>query len=132
MPAAARPALAHGDYYRGNVRCVDRKIVALFDWDDACYWTLENELAWSVWEFAQADDAATLDLDRTRRFLDVYAASDGPVPLGNIDFIVPFIRDDIRTEIREAAAAAEVGLGVDQAYVDRSGAAFANLADLFL
>jgi aminoglycoside phosphotransferase (APT) family kinase protein len=122
----------HGDYYRGNVRCVGSRIVALFDWDDACYWTLENELAWSLWEFTQADDAATLDLDRARRFLDVYAANDGPVASGPLDFIIPFIRDDIRTEIREAAAMAEMGLAVDGAYVDRAQAAFANLASLAL
>ena len=103
-------ALAHGDYYRGNVRCVNRRIVALFDWDDACYWTLENELAWSLWEFAQADEAATLDLDRADRFLRTYSAHGGPVSLRDCSFIIPFIRDDIRTEIREAAAMAEAGL----------------------
>ena len=124
--------MTHGDYYRGNVRCVDGRIVALFDWDDACYWTLENELAWSLWELTQADDAATLDVDRARRFLDVYAAAGGPVSFGSLDFIVPFIRDDLRTEIREAAAMAEAGLAVDHAYVNRARSAFAALADVSL
>ena len=132
LAARAPAALTHGDYYRGNVRCADGEIVALFDWDDACSWTLENELAWSVWEFAQADDVATLDLDRARRFLDVYAASDGPVPLGDLDFVIPFIRDDVRTEIREAAAAVEAGIEVDRSYVDRSRAAFTTLSDIRL
>jgi Ser/Thr protein kinase RdoA (MazF antagonist) len=123
------PAITHGDYYRGNVRCVDHALVALFDWDDACYWTLENELAWSVWEFAQADDAAALDLDRAERFLRTYAASGGPVSIDDRSFIIPFIRDDIRTEIREAIALEERGEETDAAYVERSYAAFANLAD---
>jgi len=131
--ARFNPALAHGDYYRGNVRCVDHRIVALFDWDDASYWTLENELAWSVWEFAQADDDATLDLHRADRFLRTYSSYGGPVSLRDCSFVVPFIRDDIRTEIREAAAAAEAGVETDdQAYVDRSNAAFANLAAVTL
>ena len=125
-------ALAHGDYYRGNVRCVNRRIVALFDWDDACYWTLENELAWSLWEFAQADEAATLDLDRADRFLRTYSAHGGPVSLRDCSFIIPFIRDDIRTEIREAAAMAEAGLETDAAYIGRSNAAFAGLASVTL
>jgi Ser/Thr protein kinase RdoA (MazF antagonist) len=128
LSVTATPALAHGDYYRGNVRCVDHRIVALFDWDDLGVWTLENELAWSVWEFTQADDAATLDLSRARRFLDVYSASGGTAPLGDLGFIVPFIRDDIRTEIREAAAMAEAGHVPDPVYVQRSNEAFVNLA----
>jgi Ser/Thr protein kinase RdoA (MazF antagonist) len=126
------PALTHGDYYRGNVRCVDHEIVALFDWDDACYWTLENELAWSVWEFAQADKAPTLDVDRAEQFLRTYAAHGGPVSLSDRSFIVPFIRDDIRTDIREAAALAEAGIASDPGYVERSNAAFANLATVTL
>ena len=125
-------ALAHGDYYRGNVRCVNQRIVALFDWDDACFWTLENELAWSVWEFAQADEAATLDLDRSDRFLRTYSAHGGPVSLRDCSFIIPFIRDDIRTEIREAAAMAEAGLETDAVYNARSNAAFAGLASVTL
>lgn len=125
-------ALAHGDYYRGNVRCANRRIVALFDWDDACYWTLENELAWSVWEFAQADEAATLDLDRADRFLRTYSAHGGPVSLRDCSFIIPFIRDDIRTEIREAAAMAEAGLETDAVYIARSNAAFAGFASVTL
>lgn len=127
-----RPALTHGDYYRGNVRCADHRIVALFDWDDACYWTLENELAWSVWEFAQADDDATLDLTRAHQFLETYAANDGPVPLGDLGFIIPFIRDDLRTEIREAAAAEEAGLHNDPEYTRRSKEAFDRLAGVTL
>jgi Ser/Thr protein kinase RdoA (MazF antagonist) len=123
----ARRALTHGDYYRGNVRCADGRIVALFDWDDACYWTLENELAWSVWEFAQADSDATLDVERADQFLETYAGNDGPVALGDTGFVIPFIRDDIRTEIREAAAAAEAGLYHDPDYVKRLVAAFETL-----
>jgi Ser/Thr protein kinase RdoA (MazF antagonist) len=126
--ARFRPALVHGDYYRGNVRCRDHRIVALFDWDDAGYWTLENELAWSVWELAQADDTTTLDLDRAERFLAVYSAHGGPVSVRDRSFIIPFIRDDIRTEIREAAAMRDAGLDIDPAYVERSNAAFASLA----
>ena len=128
LSARFQPSLTHGDYYRGNLRCVNREIVAVLDWDDACYWTLENELAWSVWEFAQADDAATLDIDRADRFLNVYAASGGPVSIQDRSFIVPFIRDDIRTEILESIALAERGVESDAAYVARSYAAFANLA----
>jgi hypothetical protein len=85
-----------------------------------------------VWEFTQADAAATLDLTRARRFLDVYSASGGTAPLGNLGFIVPFIRDDIRTEIREAAAMAEAGHVPDPEYVQRSNEAFVNLADVVL
>jgi Ser/Thr protein kinase RdoA (MazF antagonist) len=132
LSASMTPALTHGDYYRGNLRCVNRRIIALFDWDDACTWTLENELAWSVWEFAQADGAATLDLRRARRFLDVYEASDGPAPLGDLGFIIPFIRDDIRTEIREAAAMNEAGYTPDPDYLRRSNEAFVNLEGVVL
>lgn len=132
LGAECAPALSHGDYYRGNVRCVNERIVAVFDWDDAGYWTHENELAWSVWEFAQADDSATLDLDRARRFLDVYSAQGGRVPLGDVGFIIPFIRDDIRAEIREAVATAEQRLAFDPVYQQRSFEAFKNLADLKL
>ena len=128
-----QPALTHGDYYRGNVRCLNHEIVALFDWDDACWWTLENELAWSVWEFAQSNESATLDLDRAHRFLRVYEAGGGPVAVRDRSFVIPFIRDDIRTEIREATALVEAGLESDDAaYIERSYAAFANLADVTL
>jgi Ser/Thr protein kinase RdoA (MazF antagonist) len=118
-------AVVHGDFYRGNLRCRNHSIVGLFDWDDARMWTLENELAWSVWEFAQVD--ATLDTIRARRFVDVYAAHSNPT-WHNLDFIIPFIRDHLRTEIRRAAARVELGLDIDSAYVARSRQAFVNLA----
>ena len=51
----------------------------------------------------------------------------------NRSFIIPFIRDDIRTEIREATALVEAGLESDgAAYIERSYAAFANLVDVRL
>ena len=63
----------------------------------------------------------------------VYAANDGPVSVLDRSFIVPFIRDDIRTEIREATALVEAGLESDDAaYIERSYAAFANLAKVRL
>ena len=65
-------------------------------------------------------------------FLHSYAAHGGPVSLSDRSFIVPFIRYDIRTDIREAAALAEAGIASDPGYVERLNAAFANLATVTL
>ena len=52
--------------------------------------------------------------------------------LRDCSFIIPFIRDDIRTEIREAAAMAEAGLETDDVHKALSNAAFAGLASATL
>lgn len=129
ITAAAQPALVHGDFYRGNLRVVDGRITALFDWDDARLLTLEYELAWSVWEFAQTDHEPTLDVERATRFLGAYAGAGGPVSLGDRRFVVPLIRDGLRREVRHAAALAEEGIAYDPAYIARAGAAFSRLRD---
>jgi Ser/Thr protein kinase RdoA (MazF antagonist) len=123
---------AHGEFYRGNVRCVDGRITAVFDWDDARYLSLEYELAWSVWEFAQSDTDATLDIRRATRFLDVYASADGPVTLGDRSFVIPLIRQGLRTEVRNAAVLAELALAYDPEYIARERTAFGRLANVDL
>lgn len=128
LSARATRALTHGDYYRGNLRCIDRRVVGLLDWDDATMWFLEYELAWSVWEFAQADEAAELDVGRARRFLAAYAG-DGPVSVRDVGFVVPIIRAELREEVRDARAAEEQGRRVDAEYTARAAEAFWRLRD---
>jgi aminoglycoside phosphotransferase (APT) family kinase protein len=125
-------ALTHGDFYRGDIRCTNGDIRAVFDWDDARYWSLEHELAWSVWEFTQSDADATLDIVRAVRFLDAYAGANGPVPLGDRSFIVPLIRHGLRREVRDAAARGELGLAFDAHYIARASAAFHQLSEVGL
>jgi Ser/Thr protein kinase RdoA (MazF antagonist) len=109
----------HGDVYRGNLLVDGGRLVGLIDWDDSRVGSLEGELAWSVWELAQAPDGDGLDVARAERFLSVYAASGGPAPT-ELELLIPLIRANLRREVREAARARAAGGMVDEAYVARA------------
>jgi Ser/Thr protein kinase RdoA (MazF antagonist) len=114
----------HADFYRGNLLCSEGRVVGLLDWDDARVSSREYELAWSVWEFAQAPEpGVTLDAGRAARFLTAYEET-GPVDVSDRSFVVPLIRAHLRFEVMRAAADRERGRPVDEDYVAREVAAF--------
>jgi Ser/Thr protein kinase RdoA (MazF antagonist) len=92
----------HGDYWRNNLIFNDEKIVGIIDWDDSRIASVERELSSAVWEFCADPVQGTLSVARAAQFLDVYAKHDGPVHLSDRSFIAPFIRDYLRSEIRQA------------------------------
>jgi Ser/Thr protein kinase RdoA (MazF antagonist) len=117
----------HADFYRGNLLCSDGRVVGLLDWDDARISSREYELAWSVWELAQAPEpGVTLDAGRAARFLTAYAET-GPVDVSDRSFVVPLIRAHLRFEVMRAAADRQRGMPVDEDYVAREVAAFDSL-----
>jgi hypothetical protein len=87
---------------RNNLLFRGDRIVGVIDWDDARIASVERELSCAVWEFCADPIQSTLDPLRAARFLDVYTAHGGPVPATDRTFIVPFIRDYLRCEIRRA------------------------------
>jgi len=123
-------ATIHGDFYRGNVLCRDKRIQGLIDWDDCRIGDLYQDLAWSIWEFAK--DAATgdrLDECRAMRFVNVYRQSAGPVSIDGLGFVVPLIRKHLRYEIRRDVAARENGEYMDEEYLAGQIRAFQSLKD---
>jgi Ser/Thr protein kinase RdoA (MazF antagonist) len=117
----------HADFYPGNLLCSDGRVVGLLDWDDVRVSSREYELAWSVWEFAQAAEPdATIDADRAAWFLAAYAET-GPVDVSDRGFVVPLIRAHLRYEVARAAAWQREGIEVDEEYVAREIAAFEAL-----
>lgn len=118
------PAPLHADFYPGNLLCSDGRVVGLLDWDEARISSREYELAWSVWEFAQArPPEVTLDASRALRYLEAYAGT-GPVDVTDRGFVIPLIRAHLRFEVVRATAEREAGQGVDETYVAREVAAF--------
>jgi Ser/Thr protein kinase RdoA (MazF antagonist) len=118
------PAPLHGDFYRGNLLCMDGEVVGLLDWDDALFGSREYELAWTVWELAQAPEpAVTLDSARAMRFLEAYAET-GPVDVAERGWVVPLIRAHLRFEVWRAAIEEGQGMQVDHEYIARNVAAF--------
>ncbi|HYH78956.1 MAG TPA: phosphotransferase [Longimicrobium sp.] len=118
------PAPLHGDFYRGNLLCAEGRVAGLLDWDDAGIGSREYELAWSVWEFAQARAPdTTLDSTRALRFLEAYAEI-GPVDVSDRGFVVPLIRAHLRFEVVRAEAERRQGAQVDETYIARNVAAF--------
>lgn len=123
LPAAP----LHGDFYRGNLLCAGDNVAGLLDWDDAVIGSREYELAWSVWELAQAPaPEVTLDPDRARRFLEAYAET-GPVDVSDRGFVIPLIRAHLRFEVWRAGIEEGQGMTVDHDYVARNVAAFEAL-----
>jgi Ser/Thr protein kinase RdoA (MazF antagonist) len=120
----------HGDFYRGNILCRDKRIQGLIDWDDCRIDELHQDFAWSIWEFAK--DAAAgdrLDEGRAMRFVDVYRQSAGPVSTDELGFVVPLIRNHLRYEIRRDVAARENGEYMDEEYLAGQIRAFQSLKD---
>jgi Ser/Thr protein kinase RdoA (MazF antagonist) len=120
----------HGDFWCNNLMFADGKISGILDWDDTRIGSLEREFAWTVWEFCADKKLAELDINRALRFLSIYRASGGPVPLKDISFIVPLVREHLRYEVRRVLGAAENGqaIGVDQlGYIASEERAFKNL-----
>jgi Ser/Thr protein kinase RdoA (MazF antagonist) len=102
---ATRPmGPTHGDYWYNNLIVKDEKIVGILDWDDARIASVERELSSAVWEFCADPVRGTLNAAQVTEFLDLYAKHGGPVLLSDRTFIMPFIRDHLRSEIRQALA----------------------------
>lgn len=114
----------HGDFYRGNLLCAGGEVVGLLDWDDAVFGSREYELAWTVWELAQAPEPeVTLDVARAMRFLEAYAET-GPVDVSERGWVVPLIRAHLRFEVWRAGIEEGQGMAVDHEYIARNVAAF--------
>ena len=124
--APRRPV--HGDFYRRNIHVTGSGALRLLDWDDARIDVLVSELAWSVWEFAHRRHE--LDMDRAVRFLLDYRAAGGPGY--DVEVIVPFIRDRLRTEILRSRSARAAGQYFDPNYEANEVKAFEGLRDLRL
>ena len=97
----------HGDFWCNNLLHDGSRVAAVIDWDDARLGSLDRELAWAVWEFCAEPGGAGLDAARADRFLDVYAAAGGPVPVEDRSFVVPLVREHLRYEALRAMGAAE-------------------------
>jgi len=118
----------HGGFSRRNIHVTDAGALRLLDWDDARIDVLVSELAWSVWEFAHRRHE--LDMDRAVRFLSAYRAAGGPGY--DVEVIVPFIRDRLRTEILRSRSARAAGQYFDPNYEANEVKAFEGLRDLRL
>ena len=120
LPAAP----LHADFYRGNLLCADGDVAGLLDWDDAAIGSREYELAWSVWEIAQAPaPEVVLGRERALRFLTAYAET-GPVGVTDHGFVIPLIRAHLRFEVWRAGVEERQGMAVDHDYIARNVAAF--------
>ncbi len=93
----------HGDYYRRNLLCAERRIVGVIDWHDAAVGPLALELAGATFELCR-DDHHVLDLDRADAFVMAYRAADGPVPDRELAMLLPLMRVWIRSDVRSSLA----------------------------
>ncbi|HEV3049412.1 MAG TPA: phosphotransferase [Longimicrobium sp.] len=91
--AGERPlatGLIHGDYYPDNLLEEHGRITGVLDWDECRPEWLVYELARATWEFCS--EGESLGLPRARSFVQAYCEAGGPVPEGEWDLLVPFIR----------------------------------------
>jgi Ser/Thr protein kinase RdoA (MazF antagonist) len=80
------------DYYSHNLLVQARQISGVVDWDECGPEWLAFELGWATWEFCSDKPTHRLNLAWTRRFLAAYREAGGPVPSGDFDLLLPFIR----------------------------------------
>ncbi len=94
--------VVHGDYWAGNILCVDARVAAVIDWAEARVDVQARELAWASWEFGHDPETRRLDIDRTRTFLAGYRAVSGRwhPRLGHI--LIPLMRIELRLHARYA------------------------------
>jgi Ser/Thr protein kinase RdoA (MazF antagonist) len=82
--------VVHGDYYRRNLLCRDRRIVGVIDWHEADVRPLIAEVAFAAWEMAHDDDLRFLP-DRARFFVNAYA-NEGPIKSWEYESLMPWMQ----------------------------------------
>lgn len=128
-PRSFITAPIHGDYYRGNLLCADRRIVGVIDWDESRIASFIDEVAWSAWEFGKTASGDDVDDARARAFLAAYGEAGGPWRPDDIDLVAPLIRWRLREEIARSRAAEARGESWDQDYREQELRAFERLRD---
>jgi hypothetical protein len=88
----------HGDFYRGNVLVDDGEIVAVIDWMDATLEPMEQEVAWSTWEFCRNEAGDGLIEPLAERFMRAYIEAGGPANVRAPFDPIPWIRRRLRLE----------------------------------
>ena len=117
-------APTHGDYYRRNLLCVNRRIAGVIDWHDSSIRPAALELAGATFELCRNDEHV-LQLDRADAFIELYRAAGGPVPNREVEFLLSLIRLWIRNDVRSSLAH---GGDVSDDYVAKQIRAFRELA----
>jgi Ser/Thr protein kinase RdoA (MazF antagonist) len=117
--------VVHGDYYRRNILCRDRRIVGIIDWHEVRRAPLMSELAFAGFEMAHDDDLSFLP-ERARVFLDAYRGA-GPIPSAEYGSLMSFMRLGLRDNARYAMDAARRGGLSDPEYIAMQARAFAAL-----
>nr|WP_299089083.1 phosphotransferase [uncultured Metabacillus sp.] len=92
-------APTHGDYYRGNILCINDQISAVIDWDECRPDWLVYELARATWEFCKDKKQNTLNREWAIDFVQVYKNAGGPIPANELQLLIPFIRSVRMIEI---------------------------------
>jgi homoserine kinase type II len=82
--------LVHGDVFPGNVLIDRDRATGLLDWEEVDVDWQAYDLAVAAWYFART--GAELDETALLRFVAAYRDAGGPVPPGEDDLLVPFIR----------------------------------------
>jgi Ser/Thr protein kinase RdoA (MazF antagonist) len=124
---AALEGLIHGDYWCNNLICDKSEVVGIIDWDDTGPGRLDKELSRALWEFCADTAQVRLNMARASRFVDVYRNSGGLVPVDDLRFVVPYIREYLRNEIQRELKAAANAEPFDQTNLEISLLAFAKL-----
>lgn len=82
----------HGDFWPRNLLAEDGRITAVLDWVESREEWLAFELGRTVWEFCSDRNEHLLLRGRALAFLDTYRDAGGPVPDGELDLLVDFMR----------------------------------------
>lgn len=123
----------HGDFYSRNLLVDAGGAIHLIDWDEARIESAHRELAFATWEFANERHTGGLfSIERAARFLRGYMAGGPEVPLADLGFLFPLMREHIRFEVGRALAweAKSGWLEADERiYIESQAAAFAALGE---
>ena len=122
--------IMHGDYYRANILCQSDQVVGIVDWDECNTVPILAEVAWATWEQCHTESGDTLDMDKTKLFLQSYREVNDSIPSEAFHALIPLIRHHLRFEIRRSLAMEEAGESWDNDYRLQEIQAFANLRDM--
>ncbi len=109
----------HGDFYAGNLRILDGRVSAIFDWDEARLDWRVCDVADALWAFCATDGRDALDQASATPFLASYEAAAGaPVNADERREIAALVRVRRTWEALNGIGEAQHGHHLDLDYLD--------------
>ena len=127
----------HGDFYSGNLKAMDGRITAIFDWDETRVEWRAWEIGRAAWEFCKTANG-TLDPDAAVDFVEAYIGAGAGISHTEKNALVTLMRADILWGVlysfghAQREVDAERGIAMDWDYHIDQLAAMERLREIHL